>query len=56
VVDPLGGQPQAPGLLDPPVLGAFDGDVGIFEGDDELGGRPIRVRFTWSRVTTPAPR
>jgi hypothetical protein len=44
------------GLLDPPVLGGFDGDVGIFEGDDVFDGRPIRVRFTWSRITTPTPR
>src|SRR5687768_970220 len=44
------------GLLDPPVLGEFDGDVGVFEGDDTFDGRPIRVRFTWSGVTTPTPR
>jgi hypothetical protein len=44
------------GLLDPPVLGGFDGDVGVFEGDDTFEGRPIRVRFTWSGVTTPTPR
>jgi hypothetical protein len=44
------------GLLDPPVIGAFDGDVGIFEGEDIFNGRPILVRFTWSRVTTPSPR
>ena len=55
MVDLLGRQ-RRPGLLDPPVLGGFDGDVGIFEGDDVFDGRPIRVRFTWSRVTTPAPR
>lgn len=47
---------RRPGLLDPPVLGGFRGDAGLFEGDDELGGRPIRVRFTWSRITTPTPR
>jgi hypothetical protein len=44
------------GLLDPPVVGAFDGDVGVFEGEDIFNGRPILVRFTWSRVTTPNPR
>jgi hypothetical protein len=44
------------GLLDPPVVGAFDGDVGVFEGEDIFNGRPILVRFTWSRVTTPSPR
>ena len=44
------------GRLDPPVVGAFDGDVGIFEGDDTFDGKPIRVRFIWSGVTTPTPR
>lgn len=47
---------RRPGRLDPPVVGSFDGDVGIFEGDDVYRGRPIRVRFTWSGVTTPTPR
>jgi hypothetical protein len=44
------------GVLDPPVIGAFDGDAGVFEGEDVWGGRPILVRFTWSRVDTPTPR
>jgi hypothetical protein len=44
------------GTLDPPVVGSFKGDVGSFEGEDTFEGRPIRVRFTWSRVTTPTPR
>ena len=47
---------RRPGLLDPPVLGRFDGDVGLFEGRDLLDGRPIVVRFTWSGVTTSTPR
>ena len=41
------------GVLDPPVFGGFDGDIGIFEGDDTFEGRPIVVRFTWSRVDDP---
>jgi hypothetical protein len=44
------------GELDPPVLGTFSGDTGVFEGPDVFEGRPILVRFTWSRVTTPSPR
>jgi hypothetical protein len=44
------------GVLDPPVVGSFDGDVGTFEGSDVFEGRPIRVRFIWSRVSSPAPR
>jgi hypothetical protein len=47
---------RRPGLLDPPVRGSFSGDTGIFEGTDTFEDRPIRVRFTWSRVTSPTPR
>jgi hypothetical protein len=38
------------GILRNPVVGGFAGGVGVFEGDDELDGRPIRVRYTWSRI------
>jgi hypothetical protein len=38
------------------VLGSFDGDTGIFEGEDTFEGRPIRVRFVWSGVDTATPR
>ena len=44
------------GELDPPVFGGFSGDTGVFEGDDTFDGRPIRVRFAWSGITTPTPR
>jgi hypothetical protein len=44
------------GVLDPPVVGAFAGATGVFEGSDTFEGRPIRVRFTWSGVATPQPR
>lgn len=37
------------GRLAPPVVGGFQGDEGLFEGEDLLDGRPIRVRFTWRR-------
>ncbi|HEX4746327.1 MAG TPA: hypothetical protein VFU99_05525 [Gaiellaceae bacterium] len=47
---------RRPGTLDPPVVGSFDGDEGVFEGHDTIDGRPIRVRFTWSGVTTTTPR
>jgi hypothetical protein len=36
-----------PSTFGPPVIGGFDGDHGIFFGDDELDGQPIRVRFDW---------
>lgn len=33
------------GLLTPAVYGAFHDGVGKYYGDDQLGGRPIKVRF-----------
>jgi hypothetical protein len=43
------------GLL-PPVHGRFENDVGVFFGDDVLRGRPIRVRYIWSDMTTKSAR
>jgi hypothetical protein len=34
--------------LDPPVVGGFTGNTGLFYGDDAFEGRPIRVRFIWT--------
>jgi hypothetical protein len=47
---------RAPGRLDPPVVGKFTDGVGLFYGDDELNGRPIKVRYTWSDTTTECPK
>jgi len=47
---------RRPGLLDPPVLGAFRDGVGTFDGEDTFEGRPILVRFHWTEVRTPSPR
>jgi hypothetical protein len=44
------------GVLEPPVVGAFHEGVGVFEGRDELDGRPIRVRYTWSSITATSAR
>jgi len=41
--------PQGP--LDPPVRGSFRDGVGTFYADDILNGKPIRVRFIWSKIT-----
>ena len=46
---------RRPGTLDPPVLGSFAGDIGRFEGEDTLAGKPILMRFDWSRVKTSSP-
>ncbi|MES2070682.1 MAG: hypothetical protein V4488_10065 [Pseudomonadota bacterium] len=47
---------DATGSLLPPVVGQFVNGVGIFEGDDELDGKPIRVRYTWSGITANTAR
>ena len=36
------------GVIQPPVVGKFEGKVGIFEGPDKFNGTPIIVRFTWT--------
>src|SRR5579863_5223610 len=40
-----------PHYMEPPVVGNFQNGVGTFEGDDTFRGKPIKVRFTWSRIT-----
>jgi len=47
---------RRPGHLFPPVHGGFDKGVGTFYGDDSFKGRPIRVRYLWSRITTTSAR
>jgi hypothetical protein len=42
--------------LEPPVHGRFENGIGTFFGDDMLNGRPIRVRFLWSRITKISAR
>jgi hypothetical protein len=36
-----------PGRLDPPMEGRFDGDHGVFFGEDTIDGTPVNVRFDW---------
>jgi hypothetical protein len=41
-----------PGHLDPPVVGGFKDGVGTFFAEDTLKGKPIRIRFLWTNLTT----
>jgi hypothetical protein len=36
-----------------PVIGNFNfkNGVGTFEGDDVNNGRPVKVRYIWSKIT-----
>jgi hypothetical protein len=36
---------------EPPVIGNFKDGVGTFESDDTFNGKPIRTRYTWSKIT-----
>ncbi len=44
------------GVFDPPVVGGFTDGVGIFEGDDQHEGTPVRVRFIWTHETPRTAR
>jgi hypothetical protein len=45
-----------PGRLDTPVVGRFEQGSGTFLATDVLEGKPIRVRFLWTRTDTNTPR
>lgn len=47
---------RTPGRLTPPVKGGFEKGIGLFQGNDTFDGRPIRVRFVWSRITQDSAR
>ncbi len=36
------------GVIGPPVIGQFKGNVGVFEGKDTFDGKPVIVRFVWT--------
>jgi hypothetical protein len=44
------------GGLDTPVVGRFTDGHGVFECDDILEGRSVRVRYEWLDSASPSPR
>ncbi|GAB2550323.1 hypothetical protein [Rhodanobacter koreensis] len=36
------------GMIQPPVIGKFEGNVGVFTGNDTNNGKPVIVRFIWT--------
>jgi hypothetical protein len=49
-----GRDPHRP--LDPPMVGGFSRGTGTFYGDDTFNGRPIRVRYLWTDITSNSCR
>jgi hypothetical protein len=45
-----------PHQLDVPVKGNFKDGIGTFLADDTLDGKPIKVRFLWSRIAANSCR
>jgi hypothetical protein len=39
------------GVLFPPVLGGFKGSEGYFYGEDTDEGKPVKVRFHWTKLS-----
>jgi len=47
---------RLPGPLDPPMVGSFVDGNGTFYADETFAGRPIRVRFCWTKTLSATPR
>jgi len=45
-----------PGVLLPPMVGRFTGDVGEFFGDEFVNGKKVLCRFCWTRTNPASPR
>jgi hypothetical protein len=45
-----------PHTIEVPVQGGFEDGVGTFLADDTLRGKPIKVRFQWSKITRTSAR
>ena len=45
-----------PGVLLPPMVGRFNGDVGEFFGDEFVEGNKVLCRFYWTRTNPDSPR
>ena len=47
--------PSTTGIMDPPVVGSFEGDIGIFYCKDGYQGKPILVMFKWDKTDKDNP-
>ena len=44
------------GKITPPQVGGFEGNVGLFFGEDDDGGRPVKVVYKWTKLGPNAAR
>ncbi len=47
---------RTPHSLDVPVKGQFEEGIGVFLAEDTFEGKPILMRFTWTRTETASPK
>lgn len=47
---------RTPHNLDVPVKGNFKNGIGVFLADDTFEGKPILMRFTWTRTESTSPK
>jgi len=47
--------PSTTGVMDPPVVGSFEGDIGIFYCKDVYEGTPVLVMFKWDKTDKDNP-
>ncbi|WP_276502326.1 hypothetical protein [Terrimonas pollutisoli] len=43
------------GVLDPPVMGSFENNIGTFYGRDVFDGKEIIVKFNWDKTNPDKP-
>ena len=47
--------PSNTGVMDPPVVGSFEGNIGTFYGKDVFKGKPILFVFVWDKTDKDNP-
>ena len=47
--------PSTTGVMDPPVVGSFEGNIGIFYCKDVYEGTPVLVMFKWDKTDKDNP-
>ena len=43
------------GIMDPPVVGSFEGAIGTFYGKIECNGKPVLVMYRWDKTNPYKP-